>query len=297
MRNWDRLKVFDAVARHGSVRAASEELGISGSAVSQQLRRLERELDQALVERAGRGLRLTSAGVVLARHSREVTERIDGAAAELSRLSDEIAGPLRIGGLLSSVRALLGPALAELVGIHDRVRPTVVDGEAVDFLEQLSHRTLDVAMIESWPSNAFGGLSSVTAEVLLDEPVDMAVPAWLDPQPRRLDDVVALPWVVCPVGSGAYQTVVDRLRQAGREPDIRHQISSYASQLDLVASGLAVALVPRLAAEGIGDRDIRLVAVEPPLQRRLLVVTRSGEERPIVGAFVEVLRRHAESLR
>lgn len=102
--------------------------------------------------------------------------------------------------------------------------------------------------------------------------------------------------MVCPIGSGAYQTVVDRLRQAGRELDVRHQISSYASQLDLVSSGLAVALVPRLAAEGIGDRDIRLVEVEPPLQRRLLVVTRAGEERPIVAAFVEILRRHAEAL-
>lgn len=294
MQHWDRLRVFDAVATSGSVREASEELRISGSAVSQQLRKLERELGAVLVEPAGRGIRLTAAGSLLARHARAVRRQVRQADDELSRLSGEIGGRLRIGGVMSTVRTLLGPAVARLVADHPRVEPVIIDGEAPEFIEALATRELDAAIVETWASNAVPQLSSLTSEPILDEPVDLAVPTGLTPQPRTIEEAADQPWVVCPAGSGPYVTVTDVLRQAGLEPDIRYQISAYLSQLDLVASGLAVALVPRLARVGAGERDVTFVELESPMRRQLHLVTRRGDDRPVITEFSAALLRQRD---
>lgn len=294
MQQWDRLRVFDAVAEHGSVRAAAEALYVSGPAVSQQLRKLERELGTALVEPSGRGIRLTAPGVVLARHARVVRQVMRQADDELGQMSEEIGGRLRIGGVMSAIRTVIGPAVASVVADHPRVEPVIVDGEAPEFVEMLAGRRLDVAIVESWASNSFPQLSSLRAEPLLDEPVDLAVPAGLAPQPRSIVEAADHPWVVCPAGSGPYTTVVDALRHAGLDPDIRYEISSYTGQLDLVASGLAVALVPRLARAAVDQRGVEFVVLEAPLRRRLYLVTREDDERPVVVALRAALLRRRE---
>lgn len=296
MQQWDRLRVFDAVATHGSVRAAAEELYVSSSAVSQQLRKLERELGTTLVEPSGRGIRLTGAGVVLARHARRVRRAVRQADDELTGMSGEVGGRLRIGGVMSAIRTLIGPAVARLVADHPRVEPVIVDGEAPEFVEMLAGRRLDAAIVETWASNSFAQLSSLHAELLLDEPVDMAVPAGLAPRPRSVVEAADHPWVVCPAGSGPYETVVDVLRHAGLDPDIRYEISSYTGQLDLVASGLAVALVPRLARASADERGVVFVEPEAPLRRRLHVVTRRDDERPVVAALTASLLRQRDLL-
>ncbi len=77
LRDWDRLRVFDAVARRGSIREAAEELRLSGSAVSQQIRKLERDLGQRVFEPAGRGIRPTAAGSLLARRARTIARHLN----------------------------------------------------------------------------------------------------------------------------------------------------------------------------------------------------------------------------
>lgn len=293
---WDRVRIFEAVATHGSVREASEELGISGSAVSQQLRKLERELGQTLVEPFGRGIRLTAAGSLMARHARAVDRQFRQADEELSRLSGDVGGRLRIGGVMSALRTLLGPATARLVAEHPKVEPVISDGEASEFVELLTTRQLDVAIVEAWTSNTFPQLSALTSQLILDEPIDLAVPADLSARPRTITEAadLDLPWVVCPPGSGAYQTVTDVLRQAGREPEIRYRISAYPSQLDLVASGLAIALIPRLARESAEQRDVIFLPLESPLRRGLHLMTRDGDDRPVVTEFSRLLLRQRD---
>ncbi len=297
MQHWDRLRVFDAVAAHGSVRAAADELGVSGSAVTQQLRKLERELATPLVEPAGRGIRLTATGAVLARHARAVRQMVLQAEDELSRVVGELGGRLRIGGMMSAVRALLGPAVARVVADHPLVEPVVMEGESPEFVEMLAARRLDAALVDTWTSDTTPRSSSLSFEELLDEPVDMAVPAGTTPAPRSIAEAADRPWVVCPVGSGAYQTVVEALRQVGADPDVRYQISAYDSQLDLVASGLAVALVPRLARAGADTRGVDFVELATPLRRRLHLVTRRGDDRPVIAELRAALLRQRDVLR
>ena len=90
---WERLRIFGVVAEHGSVGAAAAVLHITGPAVTQQLRKLERETGTRLVEPDGRGIRLTAAGHILAGHAKAATVAVSDAERDLATLHDDAAGP------------------------------------------------------------------------------------------------------------------------------------------------------------------------------------------------------------
>src|ERR671931_355607 len=105
-----RLRVLDAVARHGSVTAAAQELDYSQSSVSHHIGRLEAETGAQLLQRAGRGIRLTQAGRLLADRAAEIIGRIDAADAELSAHVGLTAGRVRLAGFASAIGSLVVPA-------------------------------------------------------------------------------------------------------------------------------------------------------------------------------------------
>src|SRR5918994_2209236 len=107
-----RLRVIDAVARHGSVTAAAKELNYSQPTVSHHLARLEAETGARLLQRAGRGIRLTQAGQLLADRAAEIIGRIDAADAELSAHVGLTAGRVRLAGFASAISALVPQAAA-----------------------------------------------------------------------------------------------------------------------------------------------------------------------------------------
>src|ERR1044072_5360811 len=103
-----RLRVLDSVARHGSVTAAAKELNYSQPSVSHHLGRLEAETGAQLLQRVGRGIRLTPAGQLLAERAVEILGRIDAAGAELSAHVGLTAGRVRLAGFASAIGSL-GP--------------------------------------------------------------------------------------------------------------------------------------------------------------------------------------------
>src|ERR687883_1408907 len=102
-----RLRVIDAVARHGSVTAAARELAYSQPSVSHHLARLEAETGAQLLQRAGRGIRLTQAGRLLADRAAEIVGRLDAADAELSAHVGLTAGRVRLAGFASAIGSLV----------------------------------------------------------------------------------------------------------------------------------------------------------------------------------------------
>src|ERR687890_2028952 len=111
-----RLRVIDAVARHGSVTAAAKELNYSQPSVSHHLGRLEAETGAQLMQRAGRGIRLTPAGQLLADRAAEILGRIDAANAELSAHVGLTAGRVRLAAFASAIGALVPQAVAPPAG-------------------------------------------------------------------------------------------------------------------------------------------------------------------------------------
>jgi DNA-binding transcriptional LysR family regulator len=110
----NRLRVIDAVARNGSVTAAAKDLHYSQPSVTHHLARLEAETGAQLLQRVGRGIRLTPAGQLLADRAAEIIGRIDAAGAELSAHVGLNAGRVRLAGFASANGSLVPAALATL---------------------------------------------------------------------------------------------------------------------------------------------------------------------------------------
>jgi len=115
--NVSRLRVLRELAQRGTIAAVAEALWLTPSAVSQQLSALERETRVALVERAGRGVRLTAAGRVLVERSERVFEALDEAEAALQALQSEPTGRLRVASFPSVVRVVFPLMMRRL---HER---------------------------------------------------------------------------------------------------------------------------------------------------------------------------------
>ncbi|MGW8380283.1 LysR family transcriptional regulator [Streptomyces sp. ODS28] len=295
MLHLERLRVLDAVAVHGSLARAARALHITPSGVSQQLARLERESGHRLTTPHGRSVRLTHAGRVLAEHAARVVAEARAAESDLADLGEEILGPLRLGGVGSPLRALLPYALAGLTAAHPRLIPTLVDGEVVDLLPRLLSGELDLLIIESWTNRPMPLPEGLVLSPLADEPVHAALSAHhplADADSVELGALDGVLWTSCPAGTEPYEALVQAVRAAGGEPEVRYTVTEFATQLALVAQGLAAALVPEMGQRP-APPGVRFVPTDPPLRREVYAAWRAGAESPSVRACVDALTESA----
>src|SRR4030081_2693230 len=142
-----RLRVIDAVARHGSVTSAARELHYSQPSVTHHLARPEAETGAQLLQRVGRGIRLTPAGQLLADGAAEIIGRIDAADAELSAHVGLTAGRVRLAGFSSAIGSLVPQAVAALASRHPGLQVSMNDTHPPDPLELLRTGKVEVAII------------------------------------------------------------------------------------------------------------------------------------------------------
>src|SRR3954469_1130533 len=165
-----RLRVLDAVARHGSVTAAARELDYSQSSVSHHLARLEAETGAQLLQKSGRGIRLTQAGQLLADRAAEIIGRIDAAEAELSAHVGLTAGRVRVAGFASAIGSLVPRAAATLAREHPGLEIGSTDTHPPEALELLRAGNVEVAIIFRY-DDAEGEPPGVRLHHLLDDPM------------------------------------------------------------------------------------------------------------------------------
>ncbi|WP_017546060.1 LysR family transcriptional regulator [Nocardiopsis prasina] len=293
----ERLTALAAVRTHGSIARAARVLHVTPSGMSQQLAKLEREAGQRLLEPDGRTVRLTHAGRVLAAHADRVLAQVSEAQTDLAALDRQILGPLRLGGVGSAVRNLLPGALSDLLAEHPRLVPTVRDGEVVSLVPPLLRGELDLVLAESWSSRPVALPAGVRTVELLDERVCLALPTGhprAEPEPvylAALAEPGGLPWASCPAGTEPYEAILQALRSRGVEPDIRYTLAEIPSQLELVAAGLAMALVPDLGRR-TAPEGVLFLPTDPPLRRTIKAVWRADAETPAIRACVTALTEH-----
>src|SRR4029450_4831717 len=143
----NRLRVIDAVARHGSVTAAARELHYSQPSVTHHLGRLEAETGAQLLQRVGRGIRLTEAGLLLADRAAEIIGRIDAADAELAAHVGLSAGRVRLAGFHSVIGSLVPPTVAALTSTYPGLQIDLTDTQPPEALNLLRSGRIDVAII------------------------------------------------------------------------------------------------------------------------------------------------------
>src|SRR5437762_1554371 len=165
-----RLRVLDAVARCGSVTAAAQELHYSQPTVSHHLARLEAETGAELLQRVGRGIRLTQAGQLLADRAAEIIGRLDAADAELAAHVGLSAGRVRLAGFASAIGSLVPRAAATLALNHPGLEIGSTDTHPPEALELLRTGKVEVAIIFRYDATAHE-LPGVRLHHLLDDPM------------------------------------------------------------------------------------------------------------------------------
>ncbi|MCX4782361.1 LysR family transcriptional regulator [Streptomyces sp. NBC_01264] len=302
-----RLRLLRELAHRGTIAAVAEVLSFSPSAVSQQLSVLERESGLPLLERTGRGVRLTAAGQNLVRHADAVLELLERADAELAEARGGLAGALRIGSFPTATRAVVPAALAELARRHPGLEPMVAETDPAAVADGLRAGDLDVALIHAYdflPAPQEPGLAT---EPLYREAMYLAAPERAPGGSGRTGDPAGIagaggagqrallrthadaPWITATPGTLCHAMTVRACEDAGFVPRIRHQVDEFATVLALVAAGQGVAVVPQLGITGPADPAVALTRLA--VERRTHVAFRSGAAaHPAVAAFGAALR-------
>lgn len=290
-----RLQLLREVARRGTIKAAAAAMDVTPSAVSQQLRILEAEAGVPLMERHGRRVRLTEAGEALVRHADAITAALDAAESELAAAREGISGTLRVAAFPTAARAILPSAIAILAGRHPGLRVTLRDLETRESLVALALDEVDIAVVDEYDESTRIGERGIDLLPLLRDPIHLALP----PGQRGGGAALALadlrddPWIMDTEASSIYQAALRACQRAGFEPHVRSNCKDYSVIIALVEAGLGVAVLPGLA---LRDRPMRatVVAIDPPLERRVMVAVKPERRRhPAVAAMVEELGRAA----
>ncbi len=284
----DRLRALEALATHRSVAGAAAALHLTPSAVSQQLAKLEREAGAALTEPAGRGLRLTAAGRMLAEHAADILARVAAARLDLDRLRDEVVGELRVGAIPTSVHALAPATLARLRAAHPDLRVVLADGEAEQTLPAVLAGDLDLAVVENWEGLPAPIPAGTSRARLCDDVIDLLLPAdhpLAGPGPVALTDVDDLDWVADGNDTRAQSWLLQTLRAQGLEPRVTCRVRGFGMHVELVAGVGVAALVPRLARPPL-PAGVVSATTTPLLRRSIDAVWRTDRGTPAVRAAV-----------
>ena len=282
-----RLLVLREVAAHGSVSGAAEALGYTPSAVSQQLGALERETGRTLVERHGRGIRLTEAARLLLPHAHDVLAALERADAALVRGAGELTGSVRLASFPTATRALLPAKLAALRAHHPQLRVDLTELEPHESLPALALGRIDVAVAHEYDLVARDAARDLRRAELLKEPVLLAERGE-DATAARLADFAEHDWIVPPAATACGELVRRACRTAGFEPRVVAETGDFSVACSLAAAGVGVALVPRLGSAS--QPDLVLRSLHPALERRIFVAARSGsDDHPLIRAVVGVI--------
>ncbi|WP_327000230.1 LysR family transcriptional regulator [Dactylosporangium sp. NBC_01737] len=296
-----RLRLLRELEERGTLGAVATALGYSPSSVSQQLSVLEKEVGARLLEKAGRGVRLTDAGRLLALHARTLLTAAEAATADLAALAGAVRGTVRAGGLQSAARRLLVPAVARMMAEHPQVRTEISELELEQALPGLRLGAVDLVVSDDYDGHPRPRPGGLRFEVLHEEPVRLVLPArhpLAGPGgPVALSALRHDVWVASDVGTGHHDMVVGSCRSiGGYEPDVRHHSNDADVQLGLVRAAGAVALLPALAMPAVDPAvAVRDVAGQR-FGRRLVVVSRDGPMPPAVAAFLAVVTDLARGL-
>jgi DNA-binding transcriptional LysR family regulator len=254
-----RLQVLCEVVRRGSFSSAADVLSYTQSAVSQAIARLEAEVGAPLVIRDRRGVRPTAAGATLVEHADLIFGQIEAAEQELAAVLGVRGGRLRVASFPSAGATLLPLAVATFRRGHPDVHLTLGEGEPEEIAPRLRAGEFDLALLFRFPGvgeQLTRGLRTVS---LLEDPLHVALPVehpLAGKRALRLEDLRDEDWVQTSASSPCARHVVRVCLAAGFEPRVTFESDDYETVQGLVAAGVGVALVPRLALTRVHPRIV-----------------------------------------
>jgi DNA-binding transcriptional LysR family regulator len=275
-----RLKVLAALARHGSVTAAARELGYAQPSISHHLSRLEAEVGLPLTQRAGRGLRLTPAGELLAQRAAEILGRVSSAEDELAAIGGLRSGRVRVAGFQSALSGVVTAAAATMRASAPDIELTLHDLHPDVALQQLREGLIDVAVVFRYDDEVPDGMRFTH---LFDD----AMLLLTTEGGKTLEDHAGSPWIAgCEL---CRRDLVSACEDAGFTPRIMYTSDDPLVTLSMVAAGLGVTTMPALS---VAQHQVAGVdATELDGFRRRIHVATYGEppDLPATSAFVRAV--------
>jgi len=291
-----RLRVLHAVSAYGSVTAAAAALGYSAPAVSQQLAALEREVGMRLTERAGRGLELTPAAMILVGHTDALLARLEAAESDLAALRDQVAGRVTLTAFPSAAASFVSAAWAALAGSAPQVRLELTEMEPEESLPAVLRGEADVAVAHEYDLLPRPLDPLFERRELLGDPVMLAVPAahpLAGDGAAPLSALAGLPFLAPRDATSCAEMIQRACARAGFVPRVVARATDFGVLLSLVAAGAGVTLVPALAARLLPPQ-VRLLWPAEPVTRQIFTVSRRGGDRkPAVRVVLDALAAEA----
>lgn len=300
MLNMNRLRMLREIAAHGTIVAAAEALYMTPSAVSQQMAVLGREAGTPLLERAGRGVRLTDAGARLVENTERILAEMERAEADLAAASHGVVGRVRVAAFATAARTLLIPALPSLAERYPNLRVTMVDLEPDQSLPMLKSEELDVVASYEWSVLPELEDPGIEREELLREPMYLVLP----PSHRlarqggvSLADLRDEEWIVWRGVTSMLDLLLAATRRAGYEPRMDYQIVDLAVLLSAVEAGLGIAFVPSLVFLGPYPQIAITSVSDLELSRTIWACVRRGSrDNPGIAAVLDALHGSAAGI-
>lgn len=292
-----RLAVLLAVSRAGGVLAAADALGISPSAVSQQIARLEAETGVRVLDRQPGGSVLTQAGRILADAGDRIETDLGEARRSLAALGTAVAGTVVVGSFQSVIRTILVPLLMQLEETLPGVELVVREVAEEHGRRALRRGELDLLVIEhdiSSPVQVPAGARDVP---FFNEPWVVVLPA-SEPRPETLLDLANATWIGPEPGSASDRAMQRLAEDVAFTPRRNHLYLDFDVALAMVSGGLGVALMPSLALRRDLPGNIQVAELPGLGTRRLFLrhrVSRS-EPRAATAAVMDLMVRAAARL-
>lgn len=287
----------------GSINRAAARLGYTPSAVSQHVSTLQRETGLTLIEKRGRGIAPTAAGIAVAERADRVLDQL----ADFDSLADDLrsgrSGTVRISCFMSANRAWMPAIVAALVQEFPDLRLELGLIELPG--RQVGEPDLELYVAESVrgdrdPAVADGSIDGYDIELLRTEGYVAVVPITHPLSTRHavtLAELAGEPWIDNDHAHGPCREItLAACNELGFSPQFRLEAPDYATAFDYVAHGVGITVLPRLGVIDLPDGVVVLPIADGDVQRRIMLrVKRSMRMHPAVQRISELLREAAAS--
>jgi DNA-binding transcriptional LysR family regulator len=294
-----QLRSLVELTRRGTITAVAQALGYTPGGVSQQIAALEKATGMELLQRVGRRVELTDAGMTLARHAERILSTEAEAVQALERSRGEVSGVLRVGLFATAAAEILPLALRRVHETHPGLSVRSRDMDVDEVYDAVASGAVDLALGLDYPDVPIPRDPVLRVTQLYRERFSLAVPTGsMDGREEiSLADTQHLRWILPWADSYYGRAVRTACRRAGVEPDVRHEVTDTAATLALVEAGIGVSTVTDLMLSLRASR-FDVVRLRETIERHIVVVFRSSaERRPTVAALVDVLREVADTRR
>lgn len=275
-----QLRYFEAVARRRSFTQAARQLHVAQSALSQQVRQLERELGVELLRRTTRRVEVTEAGELVLTRARAALAEVDGVRGDLDAFQGLVRGTLRLGGVPPVAPVHPAEMITTFARAHPGIAITVREDTAFTLIDMLRHDELDLvmALVDPEPLDGLDGV-----RLLDDELVAIAAPDHPFARLKRISiQLLASEPLITLGGGSALREALAALVPEGR---IVAEANDLETVRELTARGLGVTLMPRSVVAALDDR-LTIRPLNPSRTLPFALVWRANERpTPAAKAF------------